>query len=128
MATNQTCFENQPGYAVFCVLVHIRTVEIAEDGFDKGILTGHRLRQHVQLDQRDHRPDWLDVGGLGDGGVLQQGEGALDRAFLGTCGTVAVVVVELVLHRGVQGFRLWEGHGILLPHRGLCKVRKCAEI
>ena len=47
-----------PGYAVFCVLVHIGTVEITEDGVDEGSLIATSLcGQHVQLDQLDHRPD-----------------------------------------------------------------------
>ena len=84
METNQKLFRNLiPGYAVFCVLVHIGTVEITEDGVNEGSLIGWdgiaSLRgQHVQLDQLDHRPDGLDDGGLCHGGVLEQGEGVLD--------------------------------------------------
>ena len=70
-----------PGYAVFCVLAHIGTVEITEDGVDEGSLIGiGSLRgQHVQLDQLYHRPYGLGFdGGLCHGGVLEQGEGVLD--------------------------------------------------
>ena len=86
---------------MFCVLVHIGTVEITEDGVDEGSLTAsHWLGQHVQLDQLDHRPDGLDDGRLRHGGVLEQGEGVLDGR--------------------VQSFCLgesWKGYCVLLPHR-----------
>ena len=65
---------------MFCVLVHIGTVEITEDGVDEGGLIGWDGNgQHIQLDQLDHRPYGLRFdGGLRHGGVLEQGEGVLD--------------------------------------------------
>ena len=95
---------------MFCVLVHIGTVEVTEDGVNQGSLTAYRCGQHVQLGQLDHRPDGLGEGGLRHGGVLEQGEGVLDG--------------------GVEAFCLgesWKGHCLLLPHGGLCKVFKCPE-